>query len=64
MPKNHTDIGAGPQVCVTDTDAVANADGTEATNFRVEWKFQLGRNNIFFYMSLTVAECAQKPYRY
>ena len=34
VPKNHTDIGAGPQVCVTDTDAVAVADGTEATAFR------------------------------
>ena len=28
------DIGVGPQVCVTDADAVAVADGTEATPFR------------------------------
>ena len=35
VPRNHTDIGAGPQVCVTDADAVAVAvaDGTEATPF-------------------------------
>ena len=38
MPGNHTDIGAGPQVCVTNTDAVAVANETEATPFRSEMK--------------------------
>ena len=33
VPENHMDIEAGPQVCVTNSDAVAAADSMEATPF-------------------------------
>jgi len=34
VPENHMDIRVGAQICVTDADAAAIADGTAATPFR------------------------------
>ena len=34
LPENYMDIGVGAQVCIADADAIAIANGMEATSFR------------------------------
>ena len=48
VPKSLKDIGVGFQLCVTDADAIATPMERRQHDFGVEWKFQLGRNNILF----------------
>jgi hypothetical protein len=60
VPKNCKDIGVGSQVCVTDADAVAVADGTVVTSFWNRMETSVGRNGIYVYTSLTVGKGSQK----